>query len=217
MYEQSNGAGDREAQLEASVERLTKEVASLKLELATLVSAHRESQGRHHWPRPVVTQRTPQKPIPASRPSSAPAAVVVLLATALLSWQLITGPRADGAPQEAKTAARVSAPRQAQPAAPPPQVTLDTPTDPPITPLVTPTVYKGTLAINADRPGARVYVNRREVGIAPVRVRNLKAGAHLVWIESEGFRRWTRVVTVPAERVTRVSADLEPVEPVIEY
>jgi len=53
-------------------------------------------------------------------------------------------------------------------------------------------------------------VNRESVGIAPVRVENLRAGAHLVWVESDGYRRWTRVVTVPAEKVTRVTADLEP-------
>ena len=65
--------------------------------------------------------------------------------------------------------------------------------------------------MNADRPGAEVFVNRKRVGIAPVRVRNLRAGSHLVWVERDGYRRWTRVVTVPAARVTRVSADLEPV------
>ena len=54
------------------------------------------------------------------------------------------------------------------------------------------------------------------VGTAPVRVTNLRAGAHLVWVESEGFRRWTRVVTVPAERVTRVTASLEPEGVVVE-
>lgn len=37
-----------------------------------------------------------------------------------------------------------------------------------------PTVYKGTLTVNADRPGATVFVNRKSVGTAPVRVRNLR-------------------------------------------
>ena len=59
--------------------------------------------------------------------------------------------------------------------------------------------------MNADRPGAQVFVNRKSVGTAPVRVRNLRAGSHLVWVERDGYRRWTRVITVPAERVTRVS------------
>jgi hypothetical protein len=41
-------------------------------------------------------------------------------------------------------------------------------------------------------------------------VRNLKAGSHLVWIERDGYRRFTRVVQVPADRVSRLWADLEP-------
>jgi PEGA domain len=194
----------------SEIERLSTEVASLKLELATLVSALREHQSP--TPRPPAAPRAFRKPEPPSRPSPAPAAIVVLLATSLLSWQLITGPRADGTtdarPAMAETARGVGQPRNAAPR----PVIESAPTEPPLTPLVKPTVYKGTLSVSADRPGARVYVNRREVGVAPVRVPNLKAGAHLVWIEHEGFRRWTRVITVPAERVTRVSADLEPVE-----
>ena len=84
-----------------------------------------------------------------------------------------------------------------------------------MTPLVRPTIYTGTLSVRTDAPGATVFVNRRNVGTTPVRVPNLRAGAHLVWVEREGFRRWTRVVTVPAERVTRVTASLEP-ETVVE-
>lgn len=216
MHEPPNQADSRVNQLDETVERLTTEVASLKLELATLVSALRETQSAQARRRASVPVR-PIKPGPPSRPSPAPAAVVVLLATALLSWQLIMGSRPDGAAQAGTMAATEPARVAESRVKPAPRPTIDTAaTEPPVTPLVTPTVYKGTLSIAADRPGARVYVNRRDVGVAPVRVRNLKAGAHLVWIEREGFRRWTRVVTVPAERVTRVSADLEPVAPVIE-
>jgi hypothetical protein len=216
VYEESNGVTDRVERLDETVERMTTEVASLKLEVATLVSALRENQ-THHAQRPAVAPLPLKKAAPPSRPSPAPAAVVVLLATGLLSWQLIMGPRPeDGAQASAGAPSAVSRNADARTITPPPP-TIDTATEPPVTPLVKPTIYKGTLAVAADRPGSRVYVNRQEVGVAPVRVRNLKAGAHLVWIESEGFRRWTRVVTVPAERVTRVSADLEPVEPVIEH
>jgi hypothetical protein len=76
----------------------------------------------------------------------------------------------------------------------------------------TPIVYRGSLSVAADQPAAEVFVNRKPVGLAPVRVNNLRAGSHLVWIESEGHRRWTRVITVPYERVTRVRADLEPAD-----
>lgn len=214
MHEQPNGLDNRVGQLDESVERLTSEVASLKLELATLVSALRELQQHSHAPRRAVPS-APARVEPPSRPSPAPAAIVVLLAVGLLSWQLITGPRGDRVPagESSRTAAMASAASDARPAPP----VESPPTEPPLTPLVEPTIYKGTLSINAAQPGARVFVNRRDVGTVPVRLRNLKAGAHLVWIESEGYRRWTRVVTVPAERVTRVSATLEPIGPPAEY
>lgn len=69
--------------------------------------------------------------------------------------------------------------------------------------------YQGTLSIDAY-PAADVFINRRPAGRTPVRLTDLKAGSHLVWIQREGFRRFTRVVQVPADRVTRVSATLDP-------
>ncbi len=70
--------------------------------------------------------------------------------------------------------------------------------------------YVGTLSIDAA-PGGAVFINRQPAGSTPLRVANLKAGSHLVWIERDGYRRFTRVVQVPADRVTRLFADLEPV------
>ena len=69
--------------------------------------------------------------------------------------------------------------------------------------------YVGTLSIDAA-PGGQVSINGKPAGRTPLRVANLKAGSHLVWIEREGYRRFTRVVPVPADRVSRVWADLEP-------
>jgi len=191
------------------VERLTSEVASLKLELATLAGAIRELQYQQAGQRLTL----PARSIAHIRPSMTPAAIVVLIAAGLLSWQVIATPGADRpkaqANRSAPTAPRAND-RQARLTVPT-GVTTAKPTEPPMTPLVKPTIYKGTLTVKADRPGARVFVNRQDVGTAPVRVGNLRAGAHLVWVESDGYRRWTRVVTVPAETVTRVAADLEPV------
>lgn len=205
MQDQSN-IDPRDGVLDQSVERLTSEVAALKLELATLHSALRELQFQQTGLRVSGKAVSDEPPV---RPSPAPAAIVVLLAAGLLTWQLISTPRAD------RTMPMRSAQTDVQPRSTPESrpITIDTAaaTDPPLTPLVIPTIYRGTLSVNADHPGATVFVNRRNVGKAPVRVRNLRAGAHLVWVESEGYRRWTRVVTVPAERVTRVSADLEPI------
>jgi hypothetical protein len=218
VHDPPNDLNGRVGQLDETVERLTSEVTSLKLELATMISAFRELQHQQGGSRRHGTAlpSLPAAPPPVPRPSMTPAAIVVLMAAGLLSWQLIATPRADHA-----AAART------QPAPQAPSGELEriettvtrpaSPTEPPVTPLVRPTVYKGTLTVNADQPGATVFVNRQRVGIAPVRVRNLRAGAHLVWVESGGYRRWTRVITVPAERVTRVSASLERmVEPVVE-
>jgi hypothetical protein len=187
--------------LEQSVGQLTTEITALKLELATLHSALRElqQQSGHGSSRRIAAVPPPV------RPSSVPAAVVVLLGAGLLSWQLITTPRAPH-PDQPVPVAHATQPPKAEAIA-----VETTATEPPVAPPVTPTVYRGTLAVKADRPGATVFVNGKNVGVAPVRVRNLRAGAHLVWVERDGYRRWTRVVTVPAEQITRVTADLEPI------
>jgi hypothetical protein len=219
VADQQDDLENRVTQLDYSLERLTYEVASLKLEVATLVSALKETHA--HMPRRASPKRAgPEPPI---RPSMTPAAVVVLLATALLSWQLLATPHTSRAPADTfnpSAAPAVPLGDIGAPAAIPVQIAsrTDTRLQPDLPhslphDLATahPTIYKGTLSVNADRPGARVFVNRKSVGTAPVRLRNLRAGAHLVWVERDGFRRWTKVVTVPAERITRVSADLQPV------
>jgi hypothetical protein len=70
--------------------------------------------------------------------------------------------------------------------------------------------YVGTLSIDAD-PGGDVFIDRENAGHTPLRLTNLRAGSHLIWVERDGYRRWTRVVPVPADRITRLSAELEPI------
>lgn len=200
------------------LDRLRTEVASLKLELATLTSVIRELQHHQSGPRLSLPAKALSPP-DVRRPSLVPAAVVVMMAAGLLSWQVMQGPRADRlhalvAPAPAVATAKPddrTAGGSAH-AAPSPKISLPEGENGGLTPKV----YKGALSVRADTPGAKVFVNRRNVGTAPVRVDNLRAGAHLVWVESDGYRRWSRVVTVPAETVTRVSADLEPEESVEE-
>lgn len=201
MHDQPNELEGRVRRLDETVERLTSEVTSLKLEVATLISALRDGQFHYGRPAKLIAVEPPL------RPSMAPAAIVVLVATGLLSWQLVTTSRPNTT--AANPAAIIANPLNAARSTARP--TIDQATEPPITPLVHPTIYKGTLTVKADQPGATVFVNRKSVGTAPVRVRNLRAGAHLVWVEHDGYQRWTRVITVPAERVTQVSVDLEPV------
>lgn len=201
MHDQPNNPELRARLLDQEVERLTSEVASLKLEMATLVSAVHEIQAQQ------LSRRLPARyppAAPAPKPSVVPAAVVVLVFAGLLSWQVLTSPHRTEAQLPVATIAMRPAP-----VAPVPLVAPVAPVAPDIS--VAPVIYRGTLSVNADQPAAQVFVNRQRVGTAPVRVRNLRAGSHLVWIESEGHRRWTRVITVPAEKVTRVSASLEPI------
>ena len=105
------------------------------------------------------------------------------------------------------------------PSRPQPVVSLAAAITPPVTqpaptvrerqPTRTPVNYVGTLSIDSA-PGGAVFIDREAAGQTPVRAQNLKAGSHLVWIEREGYRRFTRVVHVQADRVIRVWADLEP-------
>ena len=84
------------------------------------------------------------------------------------------------------------------------------PKAPPAPPAPQAPRYVGTLSIDAD-PGGDVFVDRKPAGHTPLRLPNLRAGSHLIWIERDGYRRFTRVVQVPSDRVTRVSAELEPI------
>jgi hypothetical protein len=70
--------------------------------------------------------------------------------------------------------------------------------------------YFGTLSVDAVPGGAEVFINRKSVGKTPARITGLRAGSHLVWIQRAGYRLWTRVVLVPADKVSRVSVKLEP-------
>ena len=75
-----------------------------------------------------------------------------------------------------------------------------------------PVAYVGTLTIDSNPPGD-VLIDGKPAGRTPVRAANLKAGSHLIWIQREGHRRFTRVVQVPSDRVTRLVTDLEPISP----
>ena len=68
--------------------------------------------------------------------------------------------------------------------------------------------YVGTLTIDSD-PGGDVFIDRKPAGRTPLRAERLRAGSHLIWIEQDGYQRFTRVVQVPADRITRLVADLE--------
>ena len=69
--------------------------------------------------------------------------------------------------------------------------------------------YIGTLAVLSEPAGAAVFVNREYVGATPLNIPRVRAGSHVVWVEGDGYRRWTDSVLVPADKVTRVNVNLE--------
>jgi hypothetical protein len=70
--------------------------------------------------------------------------------------------------------------------------------------------FVGSLAVTSDPPGAAVLIDRRRVGQTPLQLPGVQSGSRVVWIERDGYVRWTAAVQVAAGRVTRVSARLDP-------
>lgn len=83
-------------------------------------------------------------------------------------------------------------------------------------PLSTPVVAKpapgelflGTLVIESDPVGATVFMNRERVGETPLTLLDLRAGSRVIWLESDGYQRWSAGVLVPAEKETRLNVKL---------
>lgn len=211
--ESSESLGTRVEYLERTLLRSASQVESLRAEVATLVTALDDIK-RAKIPGVARTQR-PRRVI-------AVAATLFAIATGVAGWMAWPGSPIEGSPTRSVA---MAAPE-------PPLVEDEKPREAAATTLVAPTVltpqvsedvpvraariveeevvYVGTLSIDADPSGGRVYIDRRAAGSTPLRVDNLKAGSHLVWIERDGYRRWTQVVQVRSDRVSRVSASLEP-------
>ena len=79
----------------------------------------------------------------------------------------------------------------------------------PATPYRPTTPYRGHLSIDSVPRGATVFINQQRVGITPMDLPRQPAGSYAVWVQREGYRRWTAGVLVPSNRVTRVTAKLE--------
>jgi len=190
---------------ERALRESRRETAALKRHVATLVSAATDNRAK------------------GRRRSAATVGVAAmcLLALAALAWQLVPAavPSAVAAEAPAIEPDTPTPAESPQPvagvlnpvAAPPAAPRRDVPArlqEPMV--LDSRTEYVGTLSIDAVPSGGEVFINRKSVGMAPVRVAGLRAGSHLVWISRDGYRRFTRVVLVPANQVSRVSVTLEP-------
>lgn len=212
---------ERVDSLERGLAAANAEVALLRSDVATLVRAVDDIRTRNR--RPAAGSST--GPRPARRTASVVAGLVIAVVAAGWLWMsnrasaepiapASSEPTSQLPPTTDPAPATASAGDNAPGAAPsvsPDKTAVDTTTSSPVKQTTRPSslTYVGTLSIDAE-PGGDVFVDRRIVGHTPLRVTSLKAGSHLIWIERDGYQRWTRVVQVPADRVSRVWADMEP-------
>ena len=222
-------------QAERSLERARIEIAALKSDLATLVTAVDDIKKRLGRRPEAVAAPLPVQ-VPPRWGVLKGAAVVILCLTigAAAMWSLsstrtIEAPEPKPIESESSVAPPVPEPIASVPTpavdlqtvaivAPPsfdsPRESVSAAQDRPVRQVAARSppsqgVYVGTLSIDAA-PAGEVFINRQASGRTPVRAENLRAGSHLIWIERDGYRRWTSVVSVTADRVTRVSAQLAP-------
>lgn len=66
----------------------------------------------------------------------------------------------------------------------------------------------GSLTVDSRPTGARVFVDGKPVGVTPLQVDAVQAGAHAVRLERDGYRTWSRSVRVPGGGASRVSGSL---------
>jgi hypothetical protein len=187
----------RVTQLERSLSDSRTQVASLRSEVKTLVRAMADMR------RPMG-RALPSAPAPVrtrARLIAAVAAVGLGLLSAMAGWIHFSSGSDTAAALSIAASPRTEAPQAPE--------ALQAPKAPEALQAPKAPVYVGTLSIDSS-PGGTVFVNRRSAGKTPLRLSELRAGSHLIWIERDGYRRWTRVVHVPADRVSRVSAELEP-------
>lgn len=216
-------------QAERSLDRARAEIATLKSNLVTLVGAVDDIKKRLGR-RPEAVPAPAEPHVPQRRRVGRAAAMVLLVATvgvaiwgvaSVVPIEMPEPPPVDSIQEQPReTESSVAPPVAPAPTAdlPVPAVELQAATlvarvPRPAPPVVNrePTTYFGTLSIDAS-PAGEVFINRRSAGRTPVLAENLRAGSHLIWIEREGYRRWTRVVAVAADRVNRISANLDPLE-----
>jgi len=224
--------------LERGLATANAEVALLRSDVATLVRAVDDIRTRSR--RPAATNSAVQRPAPRTASLIAGVALVVVaagwlwmsnrtgvepVAPATPTSQLPVAvepapskaPAADTAPAASsavpnKTAADTATPPTVKPATSSAKPATPSPISSATPARASPVTYVGTLSIDAQ-PGGEVFIDRRTAGRTPLRVPNLKAGSHLVWIERDGYQRFTRVVQVPSDRTSRLWADLEPLTP----
>ncbi len=74
-----------------------------------------------------------------------------------------------------------------------------------------PTTQYGTLKINSNPQGAKVYVDGTYKGTTPLSIPSIRAGTHSVKIKMTGFETWSESVYVSPNSISQIYATLAPV------
>ena len=70
----------------------------------------------------------------------------------------------------------------------------------------------GSLYVASNPPGARVFVDGKPVGTAPVRVPEVPSGPHVIRLELPDHRIWSTSERVTPGQETRVAGSLERIQ-----
>jgi hypothetical protein len=72
--------------------------------------------------------------------------------------------------------------------------------------------YFGSIYVASNPPGARVFLDGKPMGTAPVRIPEVPIGSHVVRMELPDHRTWTAATSVVAGQDVRVTGSLERIQ-----
>lgn len=107
---------------------------------------------------------------------------------------------------------------------PPPEAVRPTPAPKPARPTPAPTLpavpvpreegtsarFVGALQVDSTPRGARVFIDRQEVGVTPLVLTGLVVGSHVIRLEADGHAPWSSAIRVIADRQTDIRTKLAP-------
>ena len=70
--------------------------------------------------------------------------------------------------------------------------------------------FAGSLLVQSEPSGAKVYVNQELVGVSPLLLPKMRARSYAIQVGIEGHELWSRGIQVVANRQTKVTAQLQP-------
>ncbi len=73
-------------------------------------------------------------------------------------------------------------------------------------------VESGSVAVNSNPQGARVYLDNDYKGNTPINLREVRPGRHNIKVTLSGYEEWITNITITPSKVERIYADLKVLE-----